>query len=746
MTVIALAGNPNCGKTTLFNRLTGLRQRVGNYPGVTVERRTGFLTMNNKTVVVADLPGAYSLVSRSRDEAILFEALTGRAEDAGPPDAVIVVVDATNLERNLYLTLSILELGVPTIVAVNMIDAAERAGLSLDLEALSESLGVPVVGISAKFNQGMTELTAALDALLADGTLPPPRKWRLDIRDEAAIEAAKKALMNGATPEPSFRDEGTAVWALASTAASDPDSPDNPLADQPDLQKAVDAGQAELDDSLRAFSARIIEARYGIARDAAQTATPAPAADEEDFTDRVDRYLLHPVFGTLIFVALMALVFQSLFAWADPLMGAIEFAVGAIQNFVQGALPEGALRALLVHGVIGGVGNIVVFVPQIGILFAFIALLEDSGYLARAAFISDRVMARVGLHGRAFIPLLSGFACAVPAIMATRSIETRRDRLVTILVAPLVSCSARLPVYTLIIAALFASDERIAGVFSVGGLMMLGMYGLSLVFTVAVAFVLKRTLLASPSPPLVLELPPYRRPEIGSVLRRAYERCAVFVRDAGTVILACSIVLWALLYFPRDVELTIDPDAEAARVQAAFQASVARERDPARLEQMAARRDEALSRIDDRVQAARVANSYAGRIGHAVEPVIAPLGYDWKIGVGLLASFAAREVFVSTMGLIYGVGSDADETSVPLRTKLQRERDSESGRLIYTPLVGLSLMVFFALALQCMSTVATIRRETNSWRWPVFAVGYTAALAWIAAFIVYQGGRLLGFT
>ena len=742
MTVVAVAGNPNCGKTTLFNRLTGLRQKVGNYPGVTIERRTGVLQLAEKRATLVDLPGTYSLVPRSQDESIAFRAMTGRGGEPAP-ELIVVVVDATNLERNLYLTLSIIELGYPTIVAVNMMDEAEAHGIAPDLDVLGDRLGVPAVGISAKFGRGLDVLRKTISTALADPFHPPARQWRLDSDGETTIAKAREA----AAPDGGTTAEGAAVWALAAWASQQPDSRDgDPLRGEPELRHAVEAATAGVQDRS-AFAAQLIEARYAIAREIATQARPKKtAASARDFTDHVDRYVLHPVIGGLIFLAIMAVVFQAIFAGAEPLMGGIEAAVSEVQSMVAAGLPEGALRDLLVHGVIGGVGNVIVFVPQIAILFAFIALLEDSGYLSRAAFLSDRLMAKAGLHGRAFVPLLSGFACAVPAILATRAIETRRDRLVTILVAPLVSCSARLPVYTLIIAALFASDERIAGVFTVGGLLMLAMYGLSLLFTISIAFILKRTLLASPIPPLVLELPPYRRPELTNVIRRAYERCGVFIRDAGTVILACSIVLWALLYFPRDVELPFDPVKQAINLQTAHRASITRVRDPEKIKEMGERLERAMASLESRIQAARVHNSFAGRLGRTIEPVIEPLGYDWKIGIGLLASFAAREVFVSTMGLVYGVGEDVDETSVPLRDKFRAQRHLKTRQPVYTPLVGLSLMMFFALALQCMSTVAAIRRETNSWRWAAFAVVYTGTLAWLAAFIVYQGGRLLGYT
>jgi ferrous iron transport protein B len=697
--VVALAGNPNCGKTTVFNRLTGLNQRVGNYPGITVERRAGTVHLVERTAVLLDLPGTYSLISRSRDEAVAFEVLTGRTADKRP-ELVVIVLDASNLDRNLYLGLSILELGLPSVIALNMIDLAGEMGIQPNAASLEKELGVPVVPIVAKAGRGIDDLKAAIEAALKAPKMPAPRRWKMSDPEEAAIGRVRDAVK-----EHAFSADGEAIWLLTTLAVAErtDQAEDDPLArERAELATALAVARESLAAAGHDFPARVIEARYAVATQIAEASQHVEEPKTKSMTDRIDAVLLHPFAGAAIFLAVMAVLFQSIFAWAEPLMGLIEGVQGALQTAVRGALPEGMLTDLVTDGIIAGVGGVVVFVPQIAILFAFIAVLEDSGYLARAAFITDRLMARVGLHGRAFVPLLSGFACAIPAIMAARTIESRKDRLVTIMVTPLMSCSARLPVYALIIGSLFAASTPVFGVLSVGGLLMMAMYLLSVSMTILAAFVLKRTILKSPTPPFVLELPPYRMPVWSSVLRRVMERCVVFLRDAGTVILAISIVLWALLYFPRP-----EPGTPA---------SVA-------LEQ-----------------------SYAGSAGKAIEPLIEPLGFDWKIGIGLVASFAAREVLVSTMGIVYDVGAEADEESAPLREAIQKERHPVTGELVYTPLVGLALMVFFVLACQCMSTLAIVRRETASWRWPIFMFVYMTVLAWVGAFIVYQGGRLLGFT
>lgn len=688
MTTVALAGNPNSGKTTLFNQLTGLRQQVGNYPGITVERRSGRIQLEGAEVEVVDLPGTYSLVARSRDESVAFDTLNGTNGTA--PDAVVLVVDATRVERNLYLGLSVLEMGLPTVVALNMMDEIERSKARVDVEALADELGVAVVPISAREGTGLDALHRAVREAVSAGARP---REPIPLEPEQARALAPLAqVLDGGERE--------ARWLVASLASTDaePSDEDHPLYGRPAREGVIQLARDVLR-SRPSLPLEMIEARHQRAARIAARFYEGGTLPEDSASrsDALDRWLLDPWVGTAVFAVVMFALFQSIFAWADPLVGWIEEAVARLQG-AAAVLPAGALRDLLADGVIGGVGNVLVFLPQIALLFLFIAVLEDSGYLARAAYLADRSMARAGLHGKAFVPLLSGFACAVPAIMATRGIESRKDRLVTILVTPLMSCSARLPVFALIIGALFAGSGS-WGPFSIGGMMLFAMYLLSAVTAVTVAFVLKRTVLASPTPALVLELPAYRVPRVSDVARRVVERCWVFVRDAGSIILAISIVMWAMLYFPRAA-----PGEEGQQV----------------------------------------AHSVAGRIGRAIEPAIEPLGYDWKIGVGLLASFAAREVFVSTMALVYDVEDEEDPE--PLRQKLRAVKDPDTGETVYTPLVGLSLMIFFLYAPQCMSTLAVLRRETGGWKWPAFALGYMTVLAWVAALAVYQIGSWLGFS
>jgi ferrous iron transport protein B len=708
--LVALAGNPNSGKTTLFNALTGLRQKVGNYAGVTVERKIGTLRLDDDvTVDVLDLPGTYSLTARSPEEAIARNVLLGEAPDTPRPDVVVVVADASNLERNLFLATQILEIGVPTILALNMMDVAESHGTRIHVGRLEESLGVPVIPMVASRGEGVDALRERLGA----SELPPSqqRRWKLTYDVESAVKEVAALLATGSDLTHEAADS-EAIRLLANDDGLDRFS----NVDRDAVRKALHRGREALEsvgDEPPTFEA---EYRYRWIRGITRQCVERRSESVRSLSDRADAVLTHKVVGPLVFVGLMALVFQAIFAWATIPMGWIDSGITAVGALVTNIMPDGALRSLLVDGVIAGVGAVVIFLPQILFLFLFIGLLEDTGYMARAAFMMDKLMRRVGLHGKAFIPLLSSFACAVPGIMATRTIENQKDRFVTILVAPLMTCSARLPVYTILLTAFLPGGA------GAKALTLTALYVAGVVAAIGSAFLLKRTLLKSETPTLILELPPYKLPNPRSVLLNMWDRSRLFLQRAGTIILSVSIVLWFLATYPRSDAI----HEEFAAKRAALESAASDEtRDSQRLA------------LDAEEAGAALRASFAGTIGHVLEPVIRPLGFDWKIGIGLVASFAAREVFVSTMGTIYSVGDVGDDTT-PLVERLKDakwEQGNRAGTPVFTFPTVVALLVFYVIALQCMSTVATIWRETNSWKWPLFAWTYMAALAYVAAYV-----------
>ncbi len=612
---LGLVGSPNAGKTTLFNALTGLRAKVGNYPGVTVERREGPVQLGERTARVIDLPGTYSLDPLSPDEAVVNEVLEGHVEGVPVPEALVVVADACSLERSLLLVGQVLRREKPTCLVLTMFDELAARGGELDLPRLEDALGVPIVPVVGHKGVGLDRLRT----LLADPTTWPT-----------------PALL------PPETTEERAAWV------------------------------ASILDHVVVAKPR-----------------------EHELTERIDRVVLHPIIGPLLFAFVMVTFFQLIFAWASPAMDAIDAGVGGLAEAVRSGLSPGLLTDFLADGLIAGVGSVVIFVPQIALLFALLYLLEDVGYMARAAFVVDRAMGRIGLEGRAFVALLSSYACAVPGIMATRTIPSPRDRLVTILVAPLMTCSARLPVYALMIGA-FVPETTVIGFIGLQGLVLFALYFIAPVFAMIVAAVLKRTIARSDAMPFVMELPTYRIPTAKLWSAQVWRSVSAFLKRAGTIILLASMVLWVLLTYPR-VEPPADLDAEQA-------ASYALE------------------------------HSIAGRVGHAIEPVIAPLGFDWKIGVGLVASLAAREVIVATLAQIYAT-TDEDAS---LRAAIRSDVDPRTGRLVFGPPTVASLLVFFVFALQCVSTLAIMARETNSWRWPAFAFGYLLVLAYGASFVTYR--------
>jgi ferrous iron transport protein B len=597
--IIALVGPPNSGKSTLFNRLTGLRQKVANFPGVTVEKHMGEMRLEGGAeLTLIDLPGIYSLAPRSEDERVAFDVLHGRMDDVPQPDAVLLILDSTNLGRHLMLAAPVLALGLPTLVVLNMADDLRRRGGKVDAAALARQLGAAVTLVSAREGENIEAVVKFLS-----GTVVKPKPVELPVLQDI----------------PKCRE-----WAARINA----------------------------------------KARYH---------APAPPV----WTRRLDAAFLHPLLGPLIFVTVVIAVFQSIFTAAVPLMDGVRSLVTMSGDWLGANLPESPLRSLIVEGVWGGVGSVVVFLPQILLLFLFIGILEDSGYLSRAAVIADRTMARVGLQGKSFIPLLSAYACAVPAILATRTIENKRDRIATILIAPFMTCSARLPVYTLIIAAFIPERPLLGSVLGTRAGAMLGLYMLGFLAAVATAKLLKSSVLKSHGTAFVLEMPAYRWPTVQSLGLRLLDRSKVFLRRAGTVILGVAVVLWLLAHLPLQ-------NGAAPPIE----------------------------------------QSVAGVIGRTVEPIIAPLGFNWKVGVGLISSLAAREVIVGTLGAIYGMeGSDGSEG---LQAALRRD---------LTPAGAVALLVFFAFAMQCMSTVAVVRRETGGWRWPVLQFSYMGALAYLGAFV-----------
>ncbi len=681
---IAVVGTPNCGKSTLFNRLTGLKQRIGNYPGVTVERHVGYFRTEDSTTELVDLPGTHSLSAHSLEEQIAVDVILGRMEGTRAPDGILAVLDATNLYQGLFLVQQLTELELPTVVALTMTDAAEMAGIEIDTTELSALLGVPVYPVVATTGAGLDMLRRAV-ANIRD--IVPPRHVRVwpelaeaadelakDAREPLRFAEIERLLIDGETEA-----NAEFVTKLGAEARGKLES----------LREALFEGDPPV--------ARDARVRYAWVRDVlvkVQKSAPRYVSWRTRITDFFNR----PVPGTIGLFVVMAVVFQAVFAWATPLMDIIDESTATLAGAVFERLGDSWFSSLIADGVISGVGAVVIFLPQIVILFLFIILLEDSGYLARAAYLMDRVMRSVGLSGQSIIPMISSFACAVPGIMATRVIPNRRDRIATILAAPFMTCSARLPVYALLIAAFVPATK--VGILNLQGLVLFGLYMFGIVMGVLTAFVMRRSALRGPKPPFALMLPEFRRPNLQTVAFQLLGRAKVFLKRAGTVIFAVAVIIWALAYFPRSDEIPAHVDENTA---AAMQ-----------LEQ-----------------------SWLGRAGKVVEPVFEPLGWDWRISSAVIASFPAREVVIAVLGTVYAVGDDADEATLSERLKNAKRAD---GSPMYTLPMVIGLLIFYALCLQCAATVAIIRRETNSWRWPIFAWSYMTVLGYVGALLAYQIG------
>lgn len=744
---VALLGNPNTGKSTLFTALVGAAQRVGNYPGVTVEKKIGQTRYAGCQLTVIDLPGTYSLAPRGLDEIITVDVLLGRRHDVPAPDVIVCIVDASNLERNLYLVSQALELERPLVIALNKTDILRDRGGHIDTARLQRRLGVPVVEMEAHRRVGLDALkqvlTEAPHLRLPATPSPLPELFRHEV---AQLKETWDNRLDGSVPR--YLAERLLLDTGGYLEHEDFGGND------PHLVAEVRAARQRLAGKGIAIPAVETMARYRWVDKVLRGVVEQTDGEQTTMTDWIDGVVTHRIAGGIFFAALMLLVFQAIFSWAAPFQESIEGMVGALSAWITASMSPGVLQSLLSDGVVAGVGAVLTFLPQIAMLFLFVAIMEDCGYMARAAYLMDGMMSRVGLSGKSCIPLLSSFACAVPGIMATRVIEDRRDRLVTILVAPLMSCSARLPVYTLLTAAFIPNRGILGGWLGLQGITILALYGLGIIVAICVAKILKRILFKGETPPFMIELPDYRIPSPRIVLRRVAEQCWVFLRGAGTLILAVTVIVWAVAYFPHPPELKSRVRArfadELASIDRKLEAARARTDSPGTDQQQAAvarelrqDREELEATISNHVAGAYMEQSILGHLGKLVAPVVRPLGWDWRIGCAAIASFPAREVVIGAMGVIYNLGDNDHEESVSLKQKLADQTWPGTDRPIFTVPVALSIMVFFALCAQCAATLIVIRNEAGSWLWSLFAFTYMTSLAYVGALLTYQIGTWL---
>jgi ferrous iron transport protein B len=700
--VIALAGNPNSGKTTIFNALTGARQHVGNYPGVTVERKEGRVKYKDHDITVIDLPGTYGLSAYSPDEVVARQVIINEK-----PDILVDIVDASNLERNLYLTMQLKELEVPVILVLNMSDVAEKNQVKINHGLLSQLLGIPVVRAVGSKNEGIRDILEEIVNYDSGQTKAQERqgRYRPEIEDELArLQEQLQPPQPVAAEAAAGVEAGTELstmpfrWLLIKLLENDQEVGRQISAWKigPDFMREVEQSRQRIKNLTNDEpEIALVEDRYAYVRGICREVCQRALLDKATVTEKIDNVLLNRVLGIPLFLGMMWLLFQMTFTLGAPPMDWIDSGVSALGDWLNANMADGLLRSLLVDGIVGGVGGVIVFLPNILLLFLGIAFLEGTGYMARAAFVMDQVMHKAGLHGKSFVPMLIGFGCSVPALMASRTLENPRDRLVTMLVTPLMSCGARLPVYSLLIAAFFPTQ--------MGGNILFSIYMIGICLAIIMARVFRTWLLPGETEPFVMELPTYQMPTIKNILIHMWERTWLYVKKAGTIILMISIVMWALFTFP-----TTDSQGQPYE--------------------------------DATVQ---LENSYAGQVGKAIEPVFRPLGFDWKTGVALVAGFGAKEVVVSTLGTLYSIEDEealAEEEESSVKGFAERAKE-QSG---YTPLVAYVLMIFTLIYVPCMAAIAVMKRETNSWKWPLFTIGYTLALAWVVSFLVYRGGLLLG--
>ncbi|MCG6139599.1 ferrous iron transport protein B [Leptospira mtsangambouensis] len=683
---IYLVGNPNCGKSTLFNQLTGLKQKTGNFSGVTVEKREGTLVLDQSEWTITDLPGTYGLGGIAEDKKIAYEVLLSRK----PEEQVIYVLDALNLERGLQFLLQIIDMGVPTLVVLTMKDVLEKKRIQLDLEKLKKSIGLQFILVNAKSGEGVDVLKEVLKH--PDQFRKCPRLWKWGAKEESFLKTTKQKLGINTNEAEFFLSQSLKYLN------KDPNlSEERYFAKFPDETKNWLRSEIEGKGYSFFYQEEMIYRSFFIKKVLVDVIT-YPKTTPGGWEEKLDRVLLHPVLGFICFFLLMGFLFQSLFSFAELPMDLIESGITDLQLFTESFMDEGLLRSLLTEGIIGGVGSVIVFIPQIALLFLFIGILEESGYLARASFLMDRIMGKFGLSGKSFIPLLSSAACAVPAILGTRTIENKSDRFTTIMVSPLIMCSARYPVYILIVGTVF-SFPPVFGIFNVQGFVLFSMFFLGMITSFGFAFLFRKTVFKEDSSYFVMELPRYNVPSMKSLFHTVYGKVKSFLSTAGQIILYISVLLWFLSHFPAEYK-------------------------------------------DQKWNTSPIESSYIGTIGKVMEPTIEPLGFDWKIGISILTSFAAREVMVSTLAVLYG--SEENEEGESLRSTLRTEKRAD-GSLVWTPLSGLSLLVFFAFASQCMSTLAVTKKETGTILWPIVQFLYMTILAFTASFLIFQLGKILGF-
>lgn len=692
-----MVGNPNSGKTSLFNVLTGLNQKVGNFPGVTVDKKTGTCPISDELDAnVIDLPGTYSLYPKRGDEWVCYKVLM--KQDPLLPELLVVIADASNLKRNLLFCSQIIDLKMPVIVALTMTDLAKKQGTQIDIAGLERELGVPVVAVNPRKNKGISQLKKTIEFVTGNLDKTPVRDFISLESNATAIEKAKEFL-------PDMSDYSVLHYLINYRHFALPVA----------AKDAIREIEQETSFNATRSQAEEILARYSRIKQIMQhTVVEADPLERSLFSERLDNILLHKRWGYLILLAVLFFLFQSIFWIASYPMDAIEWVFGQFSGWLSDTLPKSGFSDLLVNGVVAGLSGIIVFVPQIMILFGLITLLEDSGYMARISFLTDKLMRKVGLNGKSVMPMISGYACAVPAIMTARNIENRKERLLTIMVTPLMSCSARLPVYTILIALVIPS-KLYFGIFSLQGLVMMGLYLLGTVMALLVAWVMKWFIKSTERSFFILELPLYRSPRWKNMFYTMVEKARIFVFQAGKVIMVISILLWALSSY--------GPGSRMDDIEKKY--ALLDQQEPVRKPEFATLR-----------KTEQLEASYAGYLGRAIEPVIRPLGYDWKIGIALITSFAAREVFVGTMATLYSVGEEADSDKT-LREKMKAAVRPD-GTKVYTLATGLSLLVFYVLAMQCMSTIAIVKRETKSWKWPLIQLVYMTVLAYFMSLVVYQ--------